>query len=1140
MSAPAYFHNDQPITRDAFYAIACDPRRSVAVEACAGAGKTWMLVSRILRALIEPAPGSADGAPLAPHEILAITFTRKAAGEMRQRLNEWLTAFAGMQEADLARELVLRGVPGPQAARLAPALKGTHARLLMCPRPVQVRTFHGWFAALLQTAPLKLLQELRLPAPYELLEDDAPARAEVWRRWLRRVAAEPAQRACYEALVREHGRHQTDKALQTALDKRAEFLLADAQGVVQASVPHFHDMFPHLAAFDEPMQALFDKTRKALFLKAAKALGQAKAKTFSAKGVELEKAITSGQAEGVVAALLTQKGKPCKFGDKLAGIDDVRVAQALLLALLQAQKQHAAWLHQQRMAQLTRTLIDEFAALKRERGWVDMHDVERAAQRMLSDDELAGWVQQRLDARVRHLLIDEFQDTSPLQWQALSSWLSAYAGAGGGRDFSVFIVGDPKQSIYRFRRAEPQVFQAAKAFVREALEGDELACEHTRRCAHRVMGAANTALLAAQAQGGYSGYRAHTTESDEAGRVLLLPPVERGEKPTEEAAGGSQAESAIAWRDSLTTPRELPQETLHLRECRQAAGWVAAQLASGLPAGSIMVLARRNDRLALMQQALRERGIACEFPDRSDLGELPVAQDVAALLDALLSPAHNLALAHALKSPLFGLTDEHLTQLALLARAHPGESWFSLLQKKELFAPGGQALAGDLTDDLTGDLAASLAADLALYQTWLASLPPHDALQAIFDHRDAFARYAAAAPAHERERTLAQLRGLLSLALNLQGGRFLTAWAFVRALRKGGAAALPPAAGAGNAVRLLTIHGAKGLEAHTVLLLDTQAAPPKADTMSTLIDWPGEAPSPRRFIFLASESSPPPCAIELLAAEQHEQHREELNALYVAITRAESCLALSSVTPYHQSGPTWWSRLQPAAETAPEWDSAQPAAARTPESAPILLPTLPDWRSAEPAPPAPAPLASLAFTPARPPLPAPPADANPEAARLGQAMHWLLERAGRAGRAGRDGEDDWLKGSGESILKTIARQYRLTPAQAQTALQTARRIFTGEGAWAWQRGAFTAAFDEVEILHQGQTLRMDRLVCRPDLATNQPEWWVLDYKSAAHPEHNPDYAAQLARYRAAVQAAHPGQTVRAALLSSDGRMSEVS
>ena len=147
------------------------------------------------------------------------------------------------------------------------------------------------------------------------------------------MAAEPAQRACYEALVREHGRHQTDKALQTALDKRAEFLLADAQGVVQASVPHFHDMFPHLAAFDEPMQALFDKTRKALFLKAAKALGQAKAKTFSAKGVELEKAIASGQAEGVATALLTQKGTPLKFGDKLAGIDDVREAQALLLAL---------------------------------------------------------------------------------------------------------------------------------------------------------------------------------------------------------------------------------------------------------------------------------------------------------------------------------------------------------------------------------------------------------------------------------------------------------------------------------------------------------------------------------------------------------------------------------------------------------------------------------------------------------------------------------------------------------------------------------------------------------------------------------------------------------------------------------------
>jgi ATP-dependent helicase/nuclease subunit A len=102
MSKAAYEINGQPATREAFYAIACDPRRSVAVEACAGAGKTWMLVSRIVRALL-------DGA--APHEILAITFTKKAAGEMRQRLQEWLAAFA--RETDgksSSSELVSRGI----------------------------------------------------------------------------------------------------------------------------------------------------------------------------------------------------------------------------------------------------------------------------------------------------------------------------------------------------------------------------------------------------------------------------------------------------------------------------------------------------------------------------------------------------------------------------------------------------------------------------------------------------------------------------------------------------------------------------------------------------------------------------------------------------------------------------------------------------------------------------------------------------------------------------------------------------------------------------------------------------------------------------------------------------------------------
>ena len=159
MNGAAYEHNGRHVAREAFYTVACDPRRSVAVEACAGAGKTWMLVSRIVRALLEEGDSACE-----PHEILAITFTKKAAGEMRERLDQWLALFAELDPAASQRELVMRGMT-PEAAQAAvPRLQGLYRRLLEGGRPVQFRTFHAWFAGLLRNAPLAVLRELGLPA----------------------------------------------------------------------------------------------------------------------------------------------------------------------------------------------------------------------------------------------------------------------------------------------------------------------------------------------------------------------------------------------------------------------------------------------------------------------------------------------------------------------------------------------------------------------------------------------------------------------------------------------------------------------------------------------------------------------------------------------------------------------------------------------------------------------------------------------------------------------------------------------------------------------------------------------------------------------------------------------------------------
>jgi ATP-dependent helicase/nuclease subunit A len=1086
----AYECNGEPVSADAFYAIACDPRRSVAVEACAGAGKTWMLVSRIVRALLDGA-GSHPDTQVRPHEILAITFTKKAAGEMRERLDEWLKAFAHADDATLLRELQMRGVTENSSQKgLQPnqavrkQLSNLYRSMLLSGRSVQIRTFHSWFAALLRSAPVAVLQRLGLPVNYELLEDDAPARALVWRRFYAVVVANASLKTDFEAVVLLHGRFQTDKALQTALDKRTEFALADEKGVVDASVQPFGEQFPEFFGMNAPEDCLSAiPSNHQLLLDAAKALGRASAPTFSAKGMELEQALTAQNLPAVFAALLTEKGTPRKFGEKIVGIACVRQAQELVLRVAAARQQHEAWGYQQRMARLSRALIAQFTQLKRERGWVDMNDVERAALVMLSDTVLSGWVQERLDARIKHLMIDEFQDTNPLQWQALSSWLTGYSGAGAAP--SVFLVGDPKQSIYRFRRAEPQVFRAAQAFVVNGLGGDLLSCDHTRRNALAVIATVNAAMGQARAADGYDGFRDHTTDSGKAGTTARLPPIAR-----EQNSDVDDAVLASGWRDSLTTPRELPEETLRTREARQAAAWIAAQIASGLKPQDVMVLSRKRAGLLPLQEELRALHIAAQIGEKTDLIDCCEVLDLVALLDVLVSPQHDLSLARALRSPLFGLRDASLVQLALLQREF-NEPWYKLLQKTELLAPELQGLAAILTR----------------WKGWLDGLPPHDALQSIYADGDVLARFVAAAPAARRSTVLANLRALLGVALALDGGRYATPYGFVRALKAGGT--LAPVAVNGEAVRLLTIHGAKGLEAEAVLLLDTDTVERNADSMSVLIDWPGEAAEPRKFVFLVSETRPPACAEAALASEQAARKREELNALYVAMTRARGTLVISSIEPHRATTDSWWQRLQglvpPLASSPGRASLASPS---TPLQSDIfqlqVLPCLPKTPA----------LAALAE--AR-------EDEDAASARIGKAMHRLLE---------------WGGAVSSQQVTAVAREFRLSPAQAAQAAALAQRILTGEGAWAWRPDAVAWQGNEVDLVYQGQPLRLDRLVQRKD-AGFEGQWWVLDYKSAPEPERQPALVAQLQAYRAAVQLIYPGAPVNAAFLTGQGTVVEV-
>ena len=1104
----AYTVDGRLVAREHFYRLACDPRRSVVVEACAGAGKTWMLVSRILRALL-------DGAQ--PQEIVAITFTRKAAGEMRERLGQWLQQYAACSAAERVEALVQRGMAPAEAEAAAPLLAGLQKQLLQQGRPVEIRTFHAWFSQLLRAAPLELLQAQGLAPELQLVEDEADLMPELWQRFHTAVLADEALLAAYHELVRTRGRSSVQRWLEAAFDKRVELRLAQQAGTLLDSVPGAASVSPRYAGLADPIEA-FAALRAGLQALAIQ-LGGAKNATPRKAGAAIEQALSDlaeprAAFDAVFKALFTAEGTPRKNLGESAELNAMLVELELLARAL---AQHEAATLHRLMCGLALTLIEAYEQLKRSRGLVDMNDLERGALALLGDAELAGWVQQRLDAQVRHLLIDEFQDTSPLQWHALYAWLSSYAGAGGGASGqqppTVFIVGDPKQSIYRFRRAEPRVFAAAADFVRQGLDGALLACDHTRRNAPPVLGLVNAVFAQATASGEYSGFRAHSTESDGEADALLgvfhLDDVAASPAAAGDAAAQESAEQGeLVWRPSLSVPRHEPELQRRAAEAQRIAACIAELLAEGqvLP-GEVFVLARKREPLRVLAQTLKGLGIPHAAPEDTPLLDSPDVRDLIALLDVLASPGHNLSLAHVLRSPLFGADEADLLQLAdasgavrWLGRAQPGEEggtaqswWAALMQLDESRLSPALARARRL---------------LAQWQDLARWRSPHDVLDAVVAEGELLPLLAAAVPPSERRTRLHAIDALLALALDLDGGRHSGLYSFVRALKTRALKLAWPTLP--DAVQLLTVHGAKGLEARVVFVMDCEAAPARAETSSLAVAWEVQDAAPRTVAFLASESRPPPSLQLLLDEEREQRRREELNALYVALTRARSRLVFSRTPPARKSSAastpvSWWSRLQPLAQplAAP---AEPPSFVATDEFALPVLPAAPQPADTS---------AEIGRAPE-------PVD---ESAALGEALHRVLE---------------WASGPRPQplaqLLAAAAQMYGLDAARSERLARSAQAILhSADCARFFAADALLWSGNEVAVSWRGQDLRIDRLVCQRGEA-GRPVWWVLDYKLNPAPQQQPEYLQQLQRYREAVRELQPGEPVRTAFINGQGRL----
>ena len=1109
--------------------LALDPRHSIVVEACAGSGKTWLLVSRIARLLL-------DGAQ--PSQILAITFTRKAAQEMQARLQEWLRDLALQDDEYVKRFFAERGIPELTDVQLQHA-RNLYASVLLTQPAITISTFHGWFMQVLQRAPLNadVMQGMTL------LERPGSVQDEAWEELLEQMRKQPdsiaAQRMQW--LFSECGLYNTRKLLFNFLGKRTEWWAytsnlpspaGGGEGALAFALDKLRAELEVDLAFDPVADWGMCGNSEEVFSAFVRQLAGAGTATQLSKAGELEQAWTGSDPEARYAMLqpllYTQAGEPRSFKPtKNQDAEAFLVTRDALFASLQEVRDTLAEQQAYRLNEAVLhcgvALLERYQALKSNRQQMDFADLEWQLCRLLQSSEHAETMQYKLDSRYRHVLLDEFQDTNPLQWQIMRAWFDAAVAVESQP--TVFIVGDPKQSVYRFRRADARLFGVARDYLKEYFAAQELHNNCTRRNAPSVVETVN-AVFRDQPEG-FEFAEHETHRKDLPGHVMVLPLAEADKD--EEAV---EQNGPLVLRDPLTMPRAEAGEGSRHKEAEQFAGLLQAIVGewavtvenrdSKKPEerratyADIMVLVRSRTHLAGYEEALRRKHIPFISSRRGGLLDTLEAEDLQALLMFLITPFADLALAQVLRTPIFACSDTDLLCLAQIVTSPlrgegrgEGEksSWWSRLQILESPSP-------------------ALHRARELLKDWLAladKLPVHDLLDRIYFEGDVIARYSAVLPPEMRAKVAANLHAFMEIALAVDAGRYPSLPRFLQELRElRGSSDDAPDEGklgsVGNAVRIYTVHEAKGLEAPIVWLLDANAGANHREGNDVLLDWPPHDPCPAHFSLYADQASRGKKRATLFEEDAAQQAREEMNLLYVAMTRAQQALIVSGSKGGRESPSlSWFNRIaavvseqpNPLRKAAPLSEKVKGSDDRK-VALPRIIPagqrasrkTMQQQRGIW--------LHALLqhLT-----IPSPPTGFAPLAALSPQAGEGTASAGERAELQQRLAIPD-------DEIEPLWRQAQHLLASPQLA-----RFFDS--------GQYQNAGNEMPYINaKGELKRIDRLVEFGD------EVWVLDYK-LSDSEDVGRYRAQMKEYQTAMQTVYAGKNVRCALVFADGVLSEV-
>jgi len=1098
---------------------ALDPQQSVVVEACAGSGKTWLLVSRIVRLLL-------DGVP--PGEILAITFTRKAAQEMQARLRDWLYELASRDDDHVREFLRERAVAEGDIERLLPHARTLYQQFLLARPSITLSTFHGWFMQILQRAPLNSGSA----GGVQLVEQTAELWAEAWQIFLDDMHRHPDSVTAQSmmALFAELGLFNTQNLLRKFADKRSEWWAytagqggAKEGGALDFALENLRLEFDVDMASD-PLAELFEQlcfagdVRALAGLLNASTAQQARAARLL---TPLDGTLSFAERFALLwEELFTKKNEPRSIKAN-KGQDATQMGQAVELVRerlqgawnqLQTQKIYQTNCHALRCGV---ALLDAYQELKQRQQLLDFGDLEWRVCQLLNDSDHAEYLQYKLDSRYRHVLLDEFQDTNPLQWQILQSWFAASAAVDSTP--TVFVVGDPKQSIYRFRRADARLFGVVCEFLQQHYHAVHLKKNETRRNAPAVLAAVNGVFDGLPEYEGFETH--HAYQQALPGHVEVLPLAELAD--TENAATSStlQLRNPLlqAYPDREEGARELEAQAFAEQVAALVGKWQVSVDGKQRLAqyDDIMVLVRRRTHLKIYEHALRSASIPFLTSRRGGLLDTLEASDIQAILTFLITPFADLALAQTLRTPIFSCSDEDLMRIAeaglriedrVVDGATPQSSLLN--PQSSIRNPSWWLRLKDLVENEKATPALQRAC--RLLQGWLAladKLPVHDLLDRIYFEGDAQRRYAAAAPEMMRATVLANLQAFLEIALNVDAGRYPSLPGFLRELaelRRADDNESPDegkVAQSGNALRIYTVHEAKGLEAPIVWLLDANAKPPLDRGYDVLVDWPTADVRPAHFSLYGDKASRGAVREHYFAQDAALAQREDLNLLYVAMTRAKQVLLVSGSGKLIEG--SWFQRI---AEVAVRQENPLAGKSFAIENMAVAAESHTDIDVR---------LCKVMPVGKRKPV-------MNDAQRYGVWLHGLMEFLPDAPEV-----DDEL----QALLQ---RKLNIPSEQMAALWQHALDLLNAPAlARFFDAQHHLAAANELAYVNAaGQLRRIDRLV---EFAE---EVWVLDYKTGENTT-TQSYSAQLEEYRTAMQAIHPNKAVRCALILADGKLAEV-